>query len=299
MIIGWGKDSQKPSETKIAKALRGMPGGENSFVILQKDADNFIQVAGHEESGFLLEYWENKQGHYCTASELSSNTVIRVFKSYVRNDEVWRKFVNWEDMGEESGTKSPSNQKKPRFTREGMMRLALVAILFFISCIIFTPLGLIMGAMVAIVPGLFIYIDFNHQKLNYSLPAPFFTMLVNLVLLPVVIGILSTLPWDDWLSFSLVIPLAAFSVLLFWWGRRLVYHIRLNREGIEEKPSRVWSEKYEVMGDAGPITRSRIVYRFAGDHIGRRNPFWGKPKKKKMFVRYLPDNPSVHQLIRR
>ena len=152
-----------------------------------------------------------------------------------------------------------------------------------------------MGAMVGFFPGIFIYIDHNHQKLNYSLPEPFFTVLVNLVLVPLIIGILSTLPWNDWLAFTLLIPLAGFSILLFWWGRKLIYHIRLNREGIEVNPSRVWDEKYEVIGDAGPHSRSRVVYCYAG----RRNPFEGKPQKKQLLVRYLPDKPSVHRLIRR
>jgi hypothetical protein len=115
--------------------------------------------------------------------------------------------------------------------------------------------------------------------MNYSLPAPLFTVLVNIVLLVPVIGLLWSRPWRDWFSFSMIIPLIAFSVLLFWWGRRLIYLIQLQREGIEVKPSRVWSEQYEVMGDAGPMFRSRIVYRYGGEQIGRRNPFWASPAR--------------------
>ena len=155
-----------------------------------------------------------------------------------------------------------------------------------------------MGGMVAVVPALFVYIDYDHLKKNYSLPSPIFTVLVNIILIPLVIGILSTLQWEDWLTRSLIFALAALSILLYWWGRRLIYHIRLKREGVEEKPSRVWSEQYEAGGDGGPYFRSRIVYRYADNRIGRRDPFGDKPEKKQLFVRYLPDNPGVHQLIR-
>jgi hypothetical protein len=299
LIMGWGGEIQNPSGNEIEKAIRSMPGGENSFVILRKETDIFIQVAGPEESGYLLEYWEDKQGHYCTATDLSLNTVIKAFQSYAWGDETWRSSVPWEAMEEKSGVENQAKKRKSRFTRKGIIRLALFAVLFLIGCFIFTPVGIMIAGMFALLPGLFIYIDLDFQKKNYSLPAPFFTALVNIVLLAPVIGILWSQPWQDWLSFSLIIPLGAFSVLLFWWGRRLVYLFRLKREGIEVKPSRVWSEQYKTMGDAGPMTRTRIVYRYAGDHIGQRNPFWGKPDKEQLFVCYLPDKPSVHRLIRR
>jgi hypothetical protein len=299
LIIGWGGEIQNPSDNEIAKAIQDMPGGENSFVILQKETETFIQVAGHEESGYLLEYWENKQGYYSTVTDLSLDAVINVFKSYAQGDEAWRSVVSWEAMGEKSGTKDQTKKSEPRFTKKGIIRLALFAVLFLISCFIFTPAGLMIGGMLTFLPALFIYIDLDFQKKNYSLPAPLFTVLVNIVLLVPAFGLLLSRPWGDWFSFTLIIPLIAFSVLLFWWGRRLIYLVRLNREGIEIKPSRVWSEQYEVMGDAGPMIKSRIVYRYAGEQVGRRNPFWGKPDKSKLFVHYLPDNPSVHRLVRR
>ena len=56
-----GCEIQNPSVNEIAKTIRDMPGGENSFVFLRKGTDSFIQVAGHEESGCLLEYWEKRQ----------------------------------------------------------------------------------------------------------------------------------------------------------------------------------------------------------------------------------------------
>ena len=71
LTTGWRIDIQNPSDDEIAKTIQDMPGGENSFVILRKDTDNFIQVAGHKESGYLLEYWENKQGYVCTIANLS------------------------------------------------------------------------------------------------------------------------------------------------------------------------------------------------------------------------------------
>ena len=299
LIIGWGNEIQNPSDDEIEKAVQDMPGGENSFVVLRKEIDNFIQVAGHKESGYLLEYWESKQGYYCTVTDLSSDIVIGVFKSYANDDGTWRDSVTWEIIEEKSGTKIRTKQSKPSFTKKGVLRLALVAILFLISCLVFTPAGLMIAGALALVPGLFIYIDLDFQKKNYSLPAPLFTVLVNIILLVPVVGLLWSKPWQDWLSFLMVIPLGAFSILFFWRGRRLIYLILLNREGIEVKPKRVWSEQYEVMGDAGSITRSRIVYRYAGNQIGCRNPFWGKSDKSQLFVRYLPDNPSVHKLIRK
>jgi hypothetical protein len=60
LLTGWKGEFQHPSDNEIVEVIQDMPGGENSFVVLQNNADSFVQVAGHEELGFLLEYWENK-----------------------------------------------------------------------------------------------------------------------------------------------------------------------------------------------------------------------------------------------
>ena len=74
--------------------------------------------------------------------------------------------------------------------------------------------------------------------------------------------------------------------------------IRFQRDGAEVKPSRVWSEQYEAARDAGHHLRSCIAYRYAGKHVGRRDHFGSKPKKKELFVRFLQENPDVHRLTR-
>ena len=295
LVLGWNGEIETPNTMQIESALSEMPGDENSFVILELKTGQFMQVHGADGRGFRVEYWENGKGHSCTTTELSLVMVVNMFRSYSQRDDSWRNSVTWEKMGK----RIPIKTSKPRFTRKGILQLAIFAVLFLFVCIFFSPMGLMMGGILTIVPGMFIYIDLHIQKLQYSLPSLFFTTLANLVLLSLVIGILSTLPWNDWFSQSSIFPLGAFSLLLFWWGRKLIYLIQLQRHGVEEKPTWVRTEKYTVMGEAGSYSRSRLVYQYANGQIGRRDTFGGKMEGKKLIVRYLQDKPVIHQLIRK
>lgn len=58
-ITGWSGMIESPSEIDIESVLREMPGGENSFIILERDQTDFIQAAGGEFVGFSL---ENQEG---------------------------------------------------------------------------------------------------------------------------------------------------------------------------------------------------------------------------------------------
>ncbi len=86
-----------PHTNDIVKALRGLLGGTDSFVILDSSDGPFLQVAGGGEEGFVLEV-QLTEGDLrrCTTPELSIDDVVQVFLAFARGDQSWVAAHNWQ-----------------------------------------------------------------------------------------------------------------------------------------------------------------------------------------------------------
>lgn len=96
--IGIGsKVLHDPSLGQIEDALRSLPGGDFSHVILSRDPMTYIQTAGGPWEGFVLEYQDGSvDKHYqCADSDLGLDAVVRAFRLYAQGDERWRTGLEW------------------------------------------------------------------------------------------------------------------------------------------------------------------------------------------------------------
>jgi hypothetical protein len=58
LIVGWGIEFGNPFSQDIEQTLLNMPDGEHSFVILAREATNFIQAAVGNGDVVVVEYQE-------------------------------------------------------------------------------------------------------------------------------------------------------------------------------------------------------------------------------------------------
>jgi len=209
LITGWAEVVEAPHDWQIEAILQKMPGGENSFVILEKDTSRFIQAHGSSESGFLLEYWENGQGVYCHPDP-TLEMVIQAFRFFVKNEgrqpelATWQEIAKKRDQVNQESTTAPGQSvqktRQPRSTTKGLRLVAFAILSLVACCLIGGPAGLIF-ILPAIVPGMFLFMDLDRRRKNFSLPATPFLILANVVVQSVFIGLLVFwavyLP-DDW-----------------------------------------------------------------------------------------------------
>ena len=98
-----------PIPDQIENAIKNLPGGNHSFVILEArgHGTRFIQAAGGIE-GYLLEYQEGAfDNHFrCTLNPTDAETVIRTFLAYYREDPDWKSNAPWRKLGLDSDNKN-------------------------------------------------------------------------------------------------------------------------------------------------------------------------------------------------
>ena len=90
-----GDSLQGPSDAEIEKAVRGLPGGVPSFVVLRKQKHHFMQVGGGGSEGFQLEYQEYSRDGLWEHKDLPGNgvdieTVVKALVCYAGDDDQWR-----------------------------------------------------------------------------------------------------------------------------------------------------------------------------------------------------------------
>ena len=88
----------------IARSIRSLTGDGDSFAILAKDAQVYIQTSGDPKSGFVLEYRDGSEAeHYtCVNSELSADEVINAMQRYLADDSRWKTDIEWQSLSFES-----------------------------------------------------------------------------------------------------------------------------------------------------------------------------------------------------
>lgn len=87
---------QGPTDQEIEDAVRGLPGGRPSYVILSKKKHHFMQAGGGgPEDGFHFEFeefsndglWEHKDS---PDGRVDVETVVKAMISYASDREDWR-----------------------------------------------------------------------------------------------------------------------------------------------------------------------------------------------------------------
>jgi hypothetical protein len=202
-------------------------------------------------------------------------------------------------MGDSSSQGTVKKGKRPRYTKKGLLYLAAFTVFSFFFCVIAGgPAGVFLLAAPAIVAGIFLAIEIDHQNKNFAIPSPPFTVLVNLILwgllICLIIFIVPLFPKK--LSDVVVwLPTLGFlGTLTFFWSRKLIFLVSLYQIGVEEEPK---SNSKEVF-DTGEFGRQyRLVYRYADGQIGRSNINRFDKKTDRLKIRYLPDYPRAHQVL--
>lgn len=93
----------------IEQSIGSLTGEGDSFAILAKAPQVYIQTSGDASGGFILEYRDgSEEEHYsCSNFELSAGEVIRAFQSYLADDGIWKTEFEWQpqvfDYSENAG----------------------------------------------------------------------------------------------------------------------------------------------------------------------------------------------------
>lgn len=72
----------------ITRSIHSLTGDGDSFAILAKASEKYMQTSGGPSLGFVLEYRNGSEDeHYsCSNSKLTANEVIRAMRSYLADD---------------------------------------------------------------------------------------------------------------------------------------------------------------------------------------------------------------------
>lgn len=98
LIVNGEKLEGLVSNRQIEGSIRSLTGDGDSFAILARADQEYIQTSGDPGNGFVLEYRDgSEEEHYsCTNVELSAEQVIRAFQSYLAVDDKWKSELEWQ-----------------------------------------------------------------------------------------------------------------------------------------------------------------------------------------------------------
>ena len=98
LIVNGDANSEPLNAKLIRDSINSLTGEGDSFAILEKMEQIYIQTAGGPEHGFVLEYRDGSEAqHYsCSNFELTADEVIWAFQSYLSNDGKWKTELEWE-----------------------------------------------------------------------------------------------------------------------------------------------------------------------------------------------------------
>jgi len=98
LIVNGEKLAGLISDRQIEESIRSLTDDVDSFAILARSDQVYIQTSGDPHNGFVLEYRDgSEEEHYsCTNFELTAEQVIRAFQSYLANDDKWKSELEWQ-----------------------------------------------------------------------------------------------------------------------------------------------------------------------------------------------------------
>lgn len=133
LIVNGDKVEGFVSEQKIEESIRSLTGEDDSFAILARDDQTYIQTSGDPNHGFVLEYRDgSEEEHYsCSNFELSAEQVIRAFQSYLAANDKWKSELEWQpQVFDYSGGTSAG---KKAVVVIGLVVIAAIAWAFFVA----------------------------------------------------------------------------------------------------------------------------------------------------------------------
>ena len=82
----------------IDESIRSLTGEGDSFAILARADQMYMQTSGGPEYGFVLEYRNGSAvEHYsCSDFELTTDEVIWAFQNYLADDGQWQSQLDWQ-----------------------------------------------------------------------------------------------------------------------------------------------------------------------------------------------------------
>lgn len=100
-----GPDLSEPTSDQIVNAIRSLPGGDDSFVVLSRSDHFFLQAAGSRKEGYHLEYKElDDSRHFeATGESLTEEELIQLFLAYARGDDSWKQQHQWKPLHRSGG----------------------------------------------------------------------------------------------------------------------------------------------------------------------------------------------------
>lgn len=97
-----GKMIPIADDAALEEALRGLDGGDNSFLILIDDAKGnwFMQTKGGPDL-FDVEYREETEDrHFRAKDDLSFTKTLEIFLAYLQQDKSYQRAVEWLPLNE-------------------------------------------------------------------------------------------------------------------------------------------------------------------------------------------------------
>jgi hypothetical protein len=133
LIVNGEKLSGRVSNRQIEESIRSLTGDGDSFAILARAEQEYIQTSGDPSHGFVLEYRDGSdEKHYsCSNFELSAEQIIRAFQSYLAADDRWKSELEWQSQ-EFNYSGSASVGKKAAVVI-GLVVVAAIAWAFFVA----------------------------------------------------------------------------------------------------------------------------------------------------------------------
>jgi hypothetical protein len=88
------------SDRQIEESIQSLTGDGDSFAILARSNQVYIQTSGDPHNGFILEYRDgSEEEHYsCSTVDLTVDRVVRAFQSYLADDGRWKSDLEWKSQ---------------------------------------------------------------------------------------------------------------------------------------------------------------------------------------------------------
>lgn len=88
------------SDRQIKESIQSLTGDGDSFAILARADQVYMQTSGDPRNGFVLEYRDGSEGeHYsCATFDLTAEQIIRAFQSYLADDDKWKSDFEWQSQ---------------------------------------------------------------------------------------------------------------------------------------------------------------------------------------------------------
>ena len=103
-----GKSIPNPTAPQIEEALKTVENQKNSFLILERDSNQFMQIAPHQDNGFYIEYHNGSEAkHYKSVDKFNSfEETLETLRNYSRNNRRWHFSHTWEKLPGFDGSSS-------------------------------------------------------------------------------------------------------------------------------------------------------------------------------------------------